>query len=181
MWVAAGVVAEKSGRVMELLISAAATKQLVVGKILGIGAAGLTQVVLVLAPAVLVLLSQDRLAALFLGPTAGVPLTLSGLSPALLLAFLVFFALGFALYAAIYAAAGSLLSRPGGPPDRRAAAVAAGHGRVLHVAAVAAVGHGRVHPARVVRPVLVPVRDAHAADGRAGRAMGARAVAGAAG
>jgi ABC-2 type transport system permease protein len=112
MWVAAGVVAEKSGRVMELLISAAATKQLVVGKILGIGAAGLTQVTLVLAPAVLVLVSLDRLSAIFLGPTAGVPVTLSGLSPGLLLAFLVFFALGFALYAAIYAAAGSLLSRP---------------------------------------------------------------------
>lgn len=112
MWVAAGVVAEKSGRVMELLISAAATKQLVVGKILGIGGAGLTQVVLVLAPAVLVLVSQDRLAAWLLGPTVGVPLTLSGLSPGLLLAFLVFFTLGFALYAAIYAAAGSLLSRP---------------------------------------------------------------------
>jgi ABC-2 type transport system permease protein len=112
MWVAAGVVAEKSGRVMELLISAAATKQLVVGKILGIGLAGLTQIVLVLAPAVLVLLSQDRLAAWLLGPSVGIPLSLSGLSPGLLLAFLVFFALGFTLYAAIYAAAGSLLSRP---------------------------------------------------------------------
>ena len=112
MWVAAGVVAEKSGRVMELLISAAATKQLVIGKILGIGAAGMTQIVLVLLPAIVVLLFQDRLAAWLLGPTVGVPLTLSGLSPGLLLAFLVYFALGFALYAAIYAAAGSLLSRP---------------------------------------------------------------------
>jgi ABC-2 type transport system permease protein len=112
MWVAAGVVAEKSGRVMELLISAAATKQLVVGKILGIGLAGLTQVVIVLAPAVFVLVFQDRLAALVLGPSVGIPISLSGLSPGLLLAFLVFFALGFTLYAAIYAAAGSLLSRP---------------------------------------------------------------------
>ena len=55
------------------------------------------------------LLSQDRLAAIVLGPSVGIPLSFSGLSPALLLAFLVFFSLGFALYAAIYAAAGSLL------------------------------------------------------------------------
>ena len=60
MWVAAGVVAEKSGRVMELLIAAAATKQLVIGKILGIGLAGLTQVILILIPSTVVLLSQDR-------------------------------------------------------------------------------------------------------------------------
>jgi ABC-2 type transport system permease protein len=112
MWVAAGVVAEKSGRVMELLISAAATKQLVVGKLLGIGLAGLTQVVVILIPATIVLLSQDRLATVVLGSASAIPLSFTGLSPTLLVAFLAFFALGFALYAAIYAAAGSLLSRP---------------------------------------------------------------------
>jgi ABC-2 type transport system permease protein len=37
MWVAAGVVAEKSSRVMEMLISAASPKQLVVGKVVGTG------------------------------------------------------------------------------------------------------------------------------------------------
>jgi ABC-2 type transport system permease protein len=111
-WVAAGVVGEKSGRVMELLISAAATKQLVVGKLLGIGLAGLTQVVVILIPATIVLLSQDRLATVVLGSASAIPLSFTGLSPTLLVAFLAFFALGFALYAAIYAAAGSLLSRP---------------------------------------------------------------------
>ena len=51
LWVASGVVAEKASRVMELLISAATAPQLVIGKILGIGLAGLTQVTLVLVPA----------------------------------------------------------------------------------------------------------------------------------
>jgi hypothetical protein len=37
MWVAQGVVAEKASRVMELLVSAASTRQLVIGKALGIG------------------------------------------------------------------------------------------------------------------------------------------------
>ena len=44
LWVASGVVAEKASRVMELLISPRPRAQLVVGKIGGIGLAGLTQV-----------------------------------------------------------------------------------------------------------------------------------------
>jgi ABC-2 type transport system permease protein len=112
MWVAAGVVAEKSSRVMELLISAASPRQLVVGKALGIGAAGATQYLLVLAPAVLTLLLEDRLATLLVGPDAGISPSLTALSPGLLLAFATYYTLGFALYALIYAAAGSLVSRP---------------------------------------------------------------------
>src|SRR5207247_2659547 len=72
MWVASGVVAEKSSRVMELLISAASPRQLVVGKALGIGLAGATQVALVLTPAILILLVEDRIATAVLGPAAGI-------------------------------------------------------------------------------------------------------------
>jgi ABC-2 type transport system permease protein len=112
MWVAAGVVAEKSSRVMELLISAASPRQLLVGKAVGIGAAGATQYVLVLLPAILTLLLEDRIASFVLGPDAGISPSLQALSPGLLLAFGTFYVLGFALYALIYAAAGSLVSRP---------------------------------------------------------------------
>ena len=112
MWVAAGVVAEKSSRVMELLISAASARQLVIGKALGIGLAGATQYVLVLAPAIATLLLEDRIATSILGPDAGIAPSLKALSPTLLLAFGVFYTLGFALYSLIYAAAGSLVSRP---------------------------------------------------------------------
>lgn len=112
MWVAAGVVAEKSSRVMELLISAASPRQLVVGKAVGIGLAGATQYLLVLTPAILTLLFEDRIASAVLGPDAGIATSLQALSPALLLAFGVYYALGFALYSLIYAAAGSLVSRP---------------------------------------------------------------------
>src|SRR5262249_52913641 len=48
MWVAAGVVAEKTSRVMELIVAAASARQLVIGKVAGIGAAGMTQYVVVL-------------------------------------------------------------------------------------------------------------------------------------
>ena len=111
LWVASGVVAEKASRVMELLISAATARQLVVGKITGIGLAGLTQVALVLAPAVLALVASGAIGDAILGGDQGPAASLAGLSPGLIVAFLVYFVLGFALYAALYAGAGSMLSR----------------------------------------------------------------------
>ena len=111
MWVAAGVVAEKASRVMELMISAASARQLIVGKVVGIGLAGFTQTVLVLTPALLAILIEDPLARRLFGPGAPVVPALAGLSVGLVAAFLAFFVLGFVLYALIYAAAGSLVSR----------------------------------------------------------------------
>ena len=112
MWVAAGVVAEKSSRVMELLVSAASPRQLVLGKVVGIGLAGLTQYVAVLVPALVALLVEDHLATAILGPAASIAPSLAALSPPLIAAYSLFFVMGFLLYALIYAAAGSLVSRP---------------------------------------------------------------------
>ena len=112
MWVAQGVVAEKASRVMELLVSAASTRQLVVGKALGIGLAGATQTTIVLAPALLVLATEEGIAQLLLGQGVGFASSITSLSPGLLLGFAVFYVLGFALYSLVYAAAGSLVSRP---------------------------------------------------------------------
>jgi ABC-2 type transport system permease protein len=111
MWVAAGVVAEKASRVMELMISAASPRQLVIGKVAGIGAAGVTQMLGILIPAIVAIAIEDPLANAVLGPGPSVGLSLAGLSPALILAFLAWFILGFVLYGLIYAAAGSLVSR----------------------------------------------------------------------
>ena len=112
MWVATGVASEKSSRVMELMISAASPRQMLTGKVVGIGAAGLTQYVAIAVPALLLIAFQDRIAEAVLGPgwAEGAPLV--GLSPGLLAAYGVFFLLGFALFALIYAAMGSFVSRP---------------------------------------------------------------------
>jgi ABC-2 type transport system permease protein len=111
LWVASGVVAEKASRVMELLISAATAPQLVVGKIGGIGLAGLTQVAFVLVPAVLTMVASGQIGNAVLGEDQTAATSLAGLSPGIMVAFVVYFTLGFALYAALYAGAGSLLSR----------------------------------------------------------------------
>ena len=112
MWVATGVASEKSSRVMELMISAASPRQMLTGKVVGIGAAGLTQYVAIAVPALLLIAFQDQIAEAVLGPgwAEGAPLV--GLSPGLLAAYGVFFLLGFALFALIYAAMGSFVSRP---------------------------------------------------------------------
>jgi ABC-2 type transport system permease protein len=111
MWVATGVATEKSSRVMELMISAASPRQLLVGKVLGIGGAGLTQYLAIAIPAVLVLAFQDRIAQAVLG-AGGVGLPTGGLTIGLLGAYGLFFLLGFVLFALIYAAVGSFVSRP---------------------------------------------------------------------
>jgi ABC-2 type transport system permease protein len=64
MWVATGVAAEKSSRVMELMISAASPRQMLTGKVVGIGAAGLTQYVAISLPALGVLASGPIAAAI---------------------------------------------------------------------------------------------------------------------
>jgi ABC-2 type transport system permease protein len=112
MWVATGVATEKSSRVMELMISAASPRQLVLGKVAGIGGAGLTQYLAVALPALVVLALQEPLAEAILGPggVSGVPT--GALTPSLLLAYGVFFILGFTLFAFVYAAVGSYVSRP---------------------------------------------------------------------
>jgi ABC-2 type transport system permease protein len=112
MWVAQGVVAEKASRVMELLVSAASTRQLVIGKALGIGLAGATQTTIVLVPALFVLVGEEAIAGIVLGQGVGIGASVSSLSPGLLLGFALFYVLGFALYSLVYAAAGSLVSRP---------------------------------------------------------------------
>ena len=111
MWVATGVATEKSSRVMELMISAASPRQLLIGKVVGIGGAGLTQYVAIAVPVMLVLAFQDDIANAVLGSAqAGLPT--GGLTIGLIAAYGVFFLLGFALFALIYAAVGSFVSRP---------------------------------------------------------------------
>ncbi len=113
-WVAASVAEEKSSRVMELLITAATPRQLLFGKVLGNGGAGLTQYGAVLLAALVGFLAQGALSdwahAHGLLQSAS-DASIQGLTPPLVLGFGVFFILGFILYSILYAAAGSMASR----------------------------------------------------------------------
>ncbi|HEX7224462.1 MAG TPA: ABC transporter permease [Candidatus Limnocylindria bacterium] len=109
-WVAQSVAEEKSGRVMELLITAATPRQLLTGKVLGAGAAGLTQYVVIIAALVIGLVASGP-AADALGASGDLPFSLPTIGPVTIVTFAAFFLLGFLLYATLYAAAGSMVSR----------------------------------------------------------------------
>ncbi len=107
-WVAMSVAEEKGSRVMELMLNAATPLQMLTGKVIGIGTAGLTQYGIVVGAAVVGLVAQGPVRSA-LGMSGGAPF--AGLTPWLFVAFLCLFLLGFLLYALLYAALGSLVSR----------------------------------------------------------------------
>ncbi|VVC03255.1 ABC-2 family transporter protein [Candidatus Burarchaeum australiense] len=98
-----GIVAEKENRVMEVLLSSVSTTDLMAGKIIGLGAAGLTQI-LVWAVAGIVLVLN------FVPGSAGVGALFAGMPiPYLnLLLVLVYFVLGYVLFASVYASVGAI-------------------------------------------------------------------------
>ena len=110
MWVATSVAEEKSSRVMEVMLNASTPGEMLAGKVVGVGGAGLTQLAAIVLPAALVVALQGPIARLVLGED-GDATPLTGLTPEILVAFVVFFLLGFVLTALVYAAAGSLVSR----------------------------------------------------------------------
>jgi len=111
-WVAQGVVEEKSSRIMEIMINAATPRDLLAGKVLGIGMAGLTQLLPMLLVGGLVFALQERIIQALGGDLDAVAdIDFGGLTTAGLGWFLLYFLLGFVLYASMYAALGSLVSR----------------------------------------------------------------------
>ena len=109
-WVAASVTEEKSSRVMELLITAATPRQLLTGKVLGTGAAGLSQYVVIVAAVIAgVLATGPAERALGISPSGELSFATLGLGFATVSTLL--FLGGFLLYCTLYAAAGSVVSR----------------------------------------------------------------------
>jgi ABC-2 type transport system permease protein len=96
--VASGVVEEKANRVIEILLATVRPRQLLIGKVLGIGAVGLLQLVL-LGIVALIAVSRTQVISV---PDVGVVSVVAGLF---------WFVVGFLFYALIYAAGGSLVSR----------------------------------------------------------------------
>lgn len=110
-YVLRSVLDEKTNRVVEVVISSIRPWQLMLGKILGVGAMGLTQLGIWVAFVAVLALAGLPLAAARL-PIENVDL-LQAVLPGVgvLLLFLVYFVLGYFLYAALFAAVGAMCSR----------------------------------------------------------------------
>lgn len=124
MFVAQGVIEEKSNRVMEVMIGAVRPTQLLAGKIFGIGAVALTQLSLYVLASVAMLFVQGTLMphAAVQPPTApgangltpsttDVAASLTTVPIATLVYLVVFFLLGFFSYAALFSMVGAVSSK----------------------------------------------------------------------
>ena len=96
--VAQGVVEEKANRIIEILLSTVRARQLLFGKVIGIGLVGLCQLT-VLGIVALATISRFQVVSI---PNVGAAAVLGGL---------MWYVLGFVFYALIFAAAGSMVSR----------------------------------------------------------------------
>ena len=99
------IIEEKETRIAEILFSSAKPFELMMGKLVGVGLASLTQVAIWLGTAGIV-------AGYFLtmASMSGLPIPLPSFSVSFILLFLLFFLLGFFCYAAIYAIIGAMVT-----------------------------------------------------------------------
>jgi ABC-2 type transport system permease protein len=95
------VLEEKNTRVMEVLLSSATSTELMAGKLIGVGAVGLTQIGIWITMA-----SVYALPALAASASAGE----IHIAPLTLVAFALFFLLGYLLYSSVYAAVGAVIT-----------------------------------------------------------------------
>jgi ABC-2 type transport system permease protein len=110
-----GVLEEKTTRVAEIVISSIKPESLLAGKVLGVGAAGLTQMVvwLLLGGYLQTFFAPLVLKAAGAGAATGVGAAtqgFGGLSAAVLGVSIAYFILGFIFYATLYAAVGSMVN-----------------------------------------------------------------------
>lgn len=103
------VVEEKTSNIVEVLVSSVGPFDLMLGKVVGVGSAGLLQMTVWGGAALAFSRYRLEIARLFGSDAAGASsLPIPEMSPALLAVFLTFFIAGFLLYAAAYAAVGAV-------------------------------------------------------------------------
>jgi len=100
-----GVLEEKTTRVAEVVVSSVPPETLLAGKILGVGAVGLTQQILWVITTVLMFKLRQPLLEKF--GIATMPFALPEITFGLALLLLLFFVLGFIFYSSLYAAVGA--------------------------------------------------------------------------
>jgi ABC-2 type transport system permease protein len=102
------VLEEKTTRVAEVIMASVKPDILLAGKILGVGAVGLTQQIVWVGSAA-AFITYGALMARAMGLPAMQGMTLPTVSPALLASLVLFFILGYVLYSAMFAAVGAMV------------------------------------------------------------------------
>lgn len=103
-----GVIEEKQSRVAEVVISSVRPTTLLAGKVIGVGAVGLTQQLIWVAAGYLLAANRSRLLQSF--GADGMSFELPVFTPGDIALLLLFFLLGYAFYAALFAAVGAIVT-----------------------------------------------------------------------
>lgn len=103
-----GVMEEKQSRVAEVVLSSVSANKLLAGKVLGVGAVGMTQLLIWTASGVAIYRLRAPLMEQ-LGREASTTMALPDVSFGVWVLFLAYFLLGFLLYAALFAAVGAMV------------------------------------------------------------------------
>jgi ABC-2 type transport system permease protein len=98
-WVVLGVIEEKSNRVVEVVLGALQPRQLLAGKVIGIGVLGIGQVIMI------------GLIAFAATTFGGDSISIPDAAPTAFFAVLLWYIVGFGIYGVMFAAAGALASR----------------------------------------------------------------------
>jgi ABC-2 type transport system permease protein len=101
----AAIVEEKETRISEVLFSSAKPFELLMGKLVGVGLAGLTQLGIWITS--ILVLATFGMATLV---TSGTEISIPNITPLMIIYFFIFFLLGYFIYATIYALIGSMVS-----------------------------------------------------------------------
>ena len=103
-----GVIEEKQTRVAEVVVSSVRPTTLLAGKVLGVGAVGLTQMAIWMVATIVMMKYRVPLMNLFGLQVTQIPMPSVGVGQVLIL--LLFFLLGYTLYSALFAAVGAMVS-----------------------------------------------------------------------
>lgn len=101
----AAVIEEKETRIAEILFSSAKPFELMMGKLVGVGLAGVTQLAIwIISALVLVGFGLAQMSA------AGINIAIPDITPLTVVYFFIFFLLGFFIYATVYALIGAMVT-----------------------------------------------------------------------
>ncbi len=103
-----GVLEEKQSRVAEVVIASISPARLLVGKVVGVGSVGLTQLVIWIGLGWAMYSVRDRVLSRF--DTGGLPFAVPDLGVAGAIAIVLFFVFGFLFYAGLFAAVGATVN-----------------------------------------------------------------------
>ena len=103
-----GVMEEKTTRVAEVVVASVSPETMLAGKVLGIGAVGITQQIVWIVSGALLVQAREPIMAKF--GLANMPFSMPSISAGYIAVVLLFYILGFIFYAALFAAVGAMVS-----------------------------------------------------------------------